>query len=384
MTFSLPPLPAPKSSAAPAAPRRRPRVPLWVLMVAVPTAVAAFYYYVLAAPIYVSEARYVVRAPSQTEPSGLSALLGNTGLVQSGSDAFAVHEYIMSRNAVADLQRDHNLRAILSRPGADLFARFPRPFEKDNSETLYRAYRRFVSVGYDATTGISTLQVRAFRPQDARVLADALLARGEVVVNTLNRQAERDAINQSQEEVLDAQTRVAQAQAALTGFRNRERIIDPARSSAAGLELTSRLTAELATLRAERAALAAAAPQSPQLPGLDDRIAAYQREINAQESRVAGQTNSLAPKIAEYERLTLERDFMGRVLTSAVSSLETARIEARRKRLYLQRIVNPVAADAPILPRRTRSVLVVFMSLLLAYGAVRLVIAGLREHQQAG
>ena len=127
-----------------------------------------------------------------------------------------------------------------------------------------------------------------------------------------------------------------------------------------------------------------AAPQSPQLPGLDDRIAAYQREINNQESRVAGQTNSLAPKIAEYERLILERDFMGRVLTSAVSSLETARIEARRKRLYLQRIVNPIAADAPILPRRTRSVLIVFMSLLLAYGAVRLVIAGLREHQQAG
>ena len=30
------------------------------------------------------------------------------------------------------------------------------------------------------------------------------------------------------------------------------------------------------------------------------------------------------------------------------------------------------------------SVLVVFMSLLLAYGAVRLVIAGLRDHQQAG
>jgi capsular polysaccharide transport system permease protein len=331
----------------------------------------------------VSEAKYVVRAPAQTAPSGLNALLGATGLPQPGSDAFAVHEYIMSRNAVADLQRDHNLRAMLSRPGVDILARFPRPFEANNAENLYRAYRRFVSVGYDATTGISTLQVRAFNPQDARVLAEALLSRGEIVVNTLNRQAERDAINQTQAEVTDAQARVAQAQAALTGFRNRERIIDPARSSAAGLELTSRLSAELATLRAERAGLAAAAPQSPQLPGLDDRINAYAREITSQQSRVAGETNSLAPKIAEYERLTLERDFMGRVLTSAVSSLETARIEARRKRLYLQRIVNPIIADAPILPRRSRSVLVIFISLLLAYGAVRLVIAGLREHQQA-
>jgi capsular polysaccharide transport system permease protein len=381
MTFSLPPPTAAKPGRAFTAPRLR--IPLWAIMVALPTAAAAFYYFVLAAPIYVSEARYVVRAPAQATPTGLNAILGGAGLVQSGSDAFAVHEYIMSRNAVADLERDHKLSAMLSPPGADFLSRFPRPFEKNNSENLYRAYRRFVSVGYDATTGISTLQVKAFRPQDARVLAEALLGRGEAVVNTLNRQAERDAINQTQAEVLDAQGRVAQAQAALTSFRNRERIIDPARSSAAGLELTTRLSTELATLRAERAGLAAAAPQSPQLPGLDDRIAAYEREISRQQSRVAGETNSLAPKIAEYERLTLERDFMGRVLTSAVSSLETARIEARRKRLYLQRIVNPVAADAPILPRRTRSVLVIFVSLLLAYGAVRLVAAGLREHQQA-
>jgi BexC/CtrB/KpsE family polysaccharide export inner-membrane protein len=358
------------------------RIALFLVIVLVPTLIAAIYYLFIAAPIYVSEASFLVRTANQQPTGGLSSVLQGVGFAPGSSDAYAVHEFILSRDAVRQLSEHQNLRAVLARPGADFVARFPRPFEGDSNEHLFRAYRRFVSVGYDASTGVSTLHVETFRPKDSQAIAEALLEGSEQVVNQLNAQAERDAVEQARTEVMDSQNRIAASENAITNFRSREKLIDPSRSSAANQELISRLSEQLASLRAERAGLAASAPQSPQLPGLDNRIKAYQREIDAVQTRVAGQTNSLAPKIGQYERLVLERDFAGHTLTSAMTALETAQQEARRKRLYLQRVVNPSLPDAAMLPQRWRGIGVVFITALMAFGVLVLVLAGLREHRQ--
>ena len=92
-----------------------------------------------------------------------------------------VQAYMVSRDAVAELARTRDLRAVVSRPGSDFLMRFPRPFEGRSFETLFRNYQRFVTVGYDSQTGISKLTVRAFRAGDAHTLADSLLDGGEAI-----------------------------------------------------------------------------------------------------------------------------------------------------------------------------------------------------------
>jgi capsular polysaccharide transport system permease protein len=358
------------------------RAPLFMAMVIAPVTLAAIYNLLIASPVYVTEARFIVRSPNEPQPGALSTVLQGAGLAHGATDAYAVHDYMMSRDAVAALDRQEALRKVFSRPGSDFLQRFPRPFERDTDEHLYRAYKRFVSVGYDATTGVSTLRVKAFDASEARDIASALLDGGERVINQLNDQAEEDTLERARREVIDARMRVSEVQRGLTGFRNRERVIDPLRSSSANLDLVTRLSGELATLRAERAGLAAAAAQSPQLPLLDDRITAYEREISREKAKAAGESDSLAPKISQYERLVLERDFAGEALTAAMKSLETARVDAARKRLYLQRVVQPNLADTPMEPRRWRSLLLVAMTALAAYGALMLIRAGLREYRQ--
>lgn len=359
------------------------RRPLFLAMVVAPSLLAAIYFGLIATPMYVSEASFVVRAASPVQPTSVNLVLQGVGLGQTETEAFAVHEYVMSRNAISELVRTEGLRAVLARPDADFIQRFPRIFERGRLEDLYRAYKRYVTVGHDATTGISTLRVKTFRAEDSRRVASALLDGGERLINQLNAQAERDAVADANSQVAESQQRLNTAQRNLTAFRNHERLIDPARASALSSEMISKLSAELATLRAERAGLAAAAPQSPQLPVLDDRIAAYAAQIAAEQARVAGEAGSLAPKIANYEELVQEREFASRALTSAVTSLEAARIESRRKRLYLERVVAPTAPDAAMEPRRLRAFFIVLVSALLAYGATILVIAGFREHRQA-
>jgi len=354
--------------------------------VLLPTALASFYYAFIAAPIYVSEARFVVRSPTQAQPVGIGSILQGAGIggFSSGdSNIYAVHAYIMSRNAVADLERRHDLRAILARPELDFLARFPRPFERANFEDLYREYPRFVTVGYDGLTGISVLRVKAFRAEDAARIASALLEGGEAVVNRLNDRAAADALEDARRQVAESEVRVIESEAALTQFRNRERLIDPSRASLAGLDVTGKLELQLDTLRADRAALAASAPASPQLAVMDRQIHAFEAQMDAERAKMAGDSTSLAPKIGQYERLVLDREFAAKEQTVTSTALEEARDEARRKRLYLERVVPPNVPDTPLLPRRLFSIAMVFVTALLIYATVALVVAGLKEHGQS-
>ena len=357
---------------------------IFLLVVVLPTALAAFYYLVIASPLYVSEARFVVRARGAPQPAALGSLLSSVGVAvgSAQTDAFEVQAYMVSRDAVAELARTRDLRAVVSRPGSDFLMRFPRPFEGRSFETLFRNYQRFVTVGYDSQTGISKLTVRAFRAGDAHTLADSLLDGGEALVNRLNDRAMSDAVSQAERQVVESEARAAQAQTTLTAFRNRERLIDPNRSSLAGLDLIGKLETQLATMRAERAGLAAAAPESPQLPVLDRRIAAFEAQYEAERSRTAGETDSLAPKVGEYEQLMLQRDLSVKLLEISVANLESAKVEARRKQLYLERVVSPNLPDKAEEPRRLRMILTVLVSSLVAYGVISLFSAGLREHLQ--
>jgi capsular polysaccharide transport system permease protein len=271
---------------------------------------------------------------------------------------------------------------VLDRPEADFLARFPRPFERVNFENLYENYKRFVTVGYDANTGISTLRVEGFRAGDARETAEALLAGGEALVNKLNERALADAVDEARRQVVEAEGQALKVESALTAYRTRERLVDPDRASVAGLELLGKLETQLVTMRAERAGLAASAPESPQLPSLDRRIAAFEAQLDAERLRIAGENNSLAAKMSEYEALMLEREFAVKSLAVAETALETARVDARRKQLYLERVVSPNLPDKAERPRRLLAILTVVITSLLAYGSLSLILAGLREHRQ--
>jgi BexC/CtrB/KpsE family polysaccharide export inner-membrane protein len=354
----------------------------FLLVVGLPTLLAAIYFLLIASPRYVSEARFIVRAPNQAQPSSLGVTLQSAGLAPTQTDAFAVHDYIRSRDGLAELNRRFDVAQMLGGRGGDLFSRYPRPWESRSREGRHKGFQRFVTVGYDSTTGISILRVEAFRSADAQALAEGLLQGGEGLINRLNRRAAADAVAEAERTQVEAQTALATAQARLTAFRNRERFIDPQRAATESAQLIGQLSATVAGLRAERAQLAAEAPQSPQLPSLDNRINAYEGQIAAERAKVAGNAGSLAPRVGAYEDLVLARELADRQAGEADAGLIEARQDARRQRLYLERIVNPGRPDQAMEPRRWLSILTVLITMLLIYGIGWLVRAGVREHRQ--
>ncbi len=363
------------------------RVPwIFMLVVVLPTVLACIYYFLIAAPLYVVQAKFVASIKNSTQAAGgLNSILSTVGA--AGGDlsqvtAYEVKDYMTSRGAVIDFTQHAGLAQIMSRPEGDFIYRYPRMFESGNQAGLYKAFGRFATVEYNLQTGISTLTVKAFRAQDAQRLAVAMRDRSEAWVAALNARALSDQVAQAQRQVDDAVAAVAKAQAALTLYRNGARMIDPDKSASADLELLSHLEAQIDALKAQRNAVAAAAPQSPQLPLLDEQIAAFQGQIDNERTSQAGAADSLAPKVAQYQKLMLDSDVAAKGLESAVAGLESAHLDARRQQVFLQRVVNPTLPDMPEEPHRFKMVMLIMVSALLAYGIIAMVISGLREHRQ--
>ena len=354
----------------------------WLGLVLLPTLVAALYLGLLAADLYASEARFVVRSPSKPQMGGLSGLLQGGGLAPSHDDVFTVHDYILSRDGLNALAQREDLRAIFSRPEADWLSRYPNWIYGPEIEDLYRYYLRHVDVVFDTTTGITTLTVKAFRAEDAQRIANHLLDLGERLVNRLNERARANALVDAQKEVTLAEERVADSQANLLSYRNRERLLDPAKSSGAVLEAQARLQTEINATRLRLAQIERAAPESPMRDELKTRLQILSSQLEEQRGRMAGSEGSFAPKISEYEKIVLRQDFSQRELTSALISLETARVEARRQQIYLDRVVEPNRPDRALFPKRFESVLIVFITCFIGYTIGSLLLAGVREHKQ--
>lgn len=376
--------PAHAGQARPAA-GTRPRKSLWArllfcALVLLPTAATAVYLFAIATDQYISEARFVVRSAQRQNVGGLSAFLQSSGLSSMQDESAPVTEFIKSRDALAEIDGAVGFRDIVGRSDADFLARFPSFYTNETFEDLFEHYSGIVGVVHDATTGINTLKVRTFVPADSRRVAEALLGASEQLVNRMNRRALGDAVALASREVEAAEKRSANAQKVLTDYRNAVGLVDATSTTRGHLELIGGLERDLSQSRAQLGQLQATAPGNPGIPALRDRVAALEQQVATERGRLVGSDASAVATFGEFTRLTVEAEFASKAVTAANTMLETARFEALRKQLYLDRVVEPNAPDDSRYPRRILTTLAVFGTAFLLYGVVWLVVANAREH----
>ncbi|WP_240046925.1 capsule biosynthesis protein [Paracraurococcus ruber] len=360
--------------------RQRVRRNAYLLTVLLPTLLAALYLHGVAAPQYESEARFIVRGRSGGGGGGaLEQMAQSAGFKPASEDAMGVRDYLRSHDAVAALRERMSLVEIFRRPEADPLARlwWPQP----SAERLLDYFRRMAGAEYDTTSGITTLRVRSFRPEDSRQLAEQLLGLSEQLVNQLNQRLQEDSLRVARDEVARAEQRLAAAQLAIAGFRERERAVDPTRSAALALENIGRLEGALAQARAELAeALRFAREDNPRLVPLRNRVAALDAQVAEERRRLGSREARVSQQVGEYERLEVERELARSQLASATASLERARGDATRQQIFLLRVVEPNLAEYARYPKATLTVLYLFVGLSVGYGLAWLLIAGMREH----
>lgn len=355
---------------------------VFALTVLIPTLTAIVYYGLVASDVYVSESRFLVRTPQPRMQSAglLGTLLQGTGISRAQDDTYSVHDFILSRDALKELDQKLALRKSYSGSRVDWLKRFPGITGDDSFEALYRYYGKHVGVEYDPVTSISVLTVSAFTPEDAVKINRLLLVMSERLVNGLNDRSRRDLVRFAEDEVKAAQENARQAALALLAFRKQQSIFEPGKQAAIQLEGVAKLQQQLIATEAELAQLRKLSPENPQIAGLTTRAETLRAAIASEAAKVTNGSTSLSAQAPEFERLALESDFADKRLGMALAELETARAEAARQQLYLERLVQPGVPDSAAEPRRLRTMFTVFLLGLIAWGVVSLILASIREH----
>ncbi|MGP0084069.1 MAG: hypothetical protein ACLP0B_10630 [Steroidobacteraceae bacterium] len=312
----------------------------------------------------------------------MGEILQSSGLTHSQDDTYSVHDYILSRDALRELDAKLGIRKAFTSKQVDAFDRFPGLAWDDSFEQFYRYYGKHVGVDYDNASSISTLTVKAFTAQDAERINDQLLQISESLVNTLNDRSRRDLIRYAEDEVKLATDKATTAAVALFEYRSKHEIFEPDKQAAIQLESVAKIQEELVATEAQLAQVQKLSPNNPQISGLESRADTLRHAIGTESAKVTGANGSFSARAPNFERLTVESVFSDKQLGVALADLETARSEALRQQLYLERLVQPNLPDKAMEPRRIRSMFTVFLLGLITWGVASLVVAAVREHSE--
>ncbi len=353
---------------------------LFLGIFALPTVGAVLYYGLIASDRYVSETKFIVRGVSGNQIGGLSVILKTFGISRSNDDTYAIEEYIISRDALRDLQKKVDIAAVYAIGKGDIITAYGPLFGSGNFESTYKYFKNQVTVIRDVETGITSLKVSAFEAADAKLIADELLRLSETRVNEMNERSRADALANARQNLAMAEAQILAAQAAITDFRNKEFTIDLTKSVSGNLEIISGLYKTLADEEVNLQQLQRNSPSSPAIVSQQQKVNAILTQIEAEKAKIGGSDSAIATKLGTYEQLVLRKSLADTAYETAVSSMEQARDEARRKQIYLEPIVRPNLPDASTEPQRIRSIFTVALLSFSSFLMIYLLVSGGREH----
>jgi len=349
--------------------------------VGIPTLVAVIYFGLIHSDYYQSESSYSIQSTDMGSATSLDSMIGGLPGMGSDKDALTVKEYLLSRDVLKRLDKEHDFLKHYQESGADWFTRLSSSatFEED-----FEYYLSRVHVDYDTQSGISTLKVMALTAEQAALFANALLAYGEELVNELSDRAELDQLELARQEVVAGEERLAMARTSMLLLQRSGEDINPAESAAAIMEIRNTLEGELAKAQAELTEISGyMRKDAPKVIALKNRIKSLQTQIRNENRRLTDpDEESLSSSIARFEPMILEKEFAEQAYQSALTSLEIARTEAAKQHRYLATIVSPSVPDEATHPERLMGILTVFLVTLATFGIGSLLLAAIREHSR--
>lgn len=372
--------------------RRRSRLTMGLCILA-PTLVAAVYFWLIASDRYISDTQMIL-SDQPTMPGtasvggasggGKSSLLSLVGMggdsAGASIDSAVVVNYLQSTEAMEALDRTIGLRKMWSAPSIDYFSRLSADA---SAEDFLKYYGKHVSVISSPLDPVIEVQVAAFRPQDAQLIAQTLVTLAQKKLNDSYLHMRSDALDFARSEVTTAEQQLAHVNDKLRDFRNAHRDIDPTAAAQGVGGIANGLLAQQASAEAQlKMARTYAREDSAVVKTLKSQVASLHAQVERTRGLLAGSTENTpyADLLATYEDLELDQKFAQDSYTSAMGFLAASRTALARQQTYLIDFIAPTLPQDALEPRSTRDVVMAFFTSALLWLIGSLVGSALREH----
>ncbi len=349
-----------------------------------PMALGITYYYKFASSEYQATAHFTIEKSDESGAvDAIGALTGLAGSVSSTRDALIIKDFIQSREVIERTRDDFDLKKLYAREDKDWLSRI----EKDSSiEDIIEYWQEKVTVEFDSTSGIITLGVMAFEPEEAIIVINSILKESEELVNNLSEKSRQDSLVFARKELDIAENDLKLARTDVRIFRDKEKLLSPEKNAESKLLLVENLEADRARAEAELLALRLELPEnSPKIEIAKYKVSALKQQLVKERERSARGLQSKDAKtmsavISKYEELITEQGFAEKSYEAALLNIKTARIEATRKQRYLTMIVFPQLPEEPVKPNQPNDYIVLLIACLLLWGILSLIFASIRDH----
>jgi capsular polysaccharide transport system permease protein len=361
----------------------------FVAMVIVPTLLGVIYYGFVAANQYVAEAEFTVSAGESPLRDGVDTLSG-APLQLILQDTQIITNFIHSREIVDKLEDRIGLRRLYSREDADFLARFKpdAPVER-----LVKYWTHVAAASVKLPGGQVKFSVRAFSPQDAKLVADTTIALCEDLVNSLNARINRDAVALAETSMTRATERLSSTLAAQEVARNESGVIETKLSAEAITSLIRQLKGQLLSMQgAYETQLKYVNADTAQMQELQSRIDVLRQQVAKLEGQLTTQPgqpvqnasargdSTVAAAMSRLGELEIEEKAAEQLYANAASALEHARIAAEFKMIYLKVYVAPSEPQESEYPQRKLNMFLIAVSGLAAWGFVIALGSSIRNH----
>ncbi len=360
---------------------------IFMLFIIVPTLLIGIYLFLFHSEMYISNSNFALRTGEGVDIA-VSANPLFAGASATTPDAFILQSYVSSMDMQDRVEHKTGWRAHFSDRSKDVYSRLKAD---PTREELLEYWQWVVSAHYSLDKGILSVEVRAYTPEMAKRINDAILEFSEELVNQINTRAHHDAVRLTKNEVAMAEERHFLALQALQNFRDTQEMLDPA-SMAQSLErIVAGLEAEAVTIRSELAAtLSVMQKNSPKVITLQNRLQAVQEQIAKEKARLAGldgtaqnalgSSNPLSSLFGRYTHLASEEKFAQERLLKAMEAAERARVRAIAQSRYIVAFQPPTLPQESLYPRPLLFTFLSFLFLLIVVGICALTIAAIMDH----
>ena len=358
----------------------------FVLLGVAPFTAVAYYLEERATPQYASTVGFTVRTNEMQGSPLRPGAAAQVTIARSETDADILNEFIVSQ-ALAE--------RLLER--TDLRAHYARTYETDPVFALnpdatlgqFLAYwERNVQVNYDRATALMQVQVRAFDPETATAITQAILEESQVLLNTLNDALHADTIRFAEDELERVTQRLVRARSDLASFRSQTQLIDPSSDLEGRLGVLTSLQEQLAEALVDYDLRSANTSNmaDPILRQLRQRVEAIQGRIDAERAvfmvlEPGADGADFTDVMTEHENLVATRELAETNHRLSVAALDTARTNAARQSRYLAVYIEPTMPDGPAFPRNAMILTQAALFLLIAWSILALIVYSVRDRQ---
>jgi len=343
---------------------------------------AAVYWGWIASDRYVSEAQIIIQ---RTDLAGAQSLDVATLLTGSGTasrtDQLLLRQHLLSVEMMNKLDARLNLRAHYSHSESDVLSRM---WSKDvPQEWFHRHYLSRVSAEFDDYAGVLVIKAQAYDPKTANAIATLLVEEGERKMNEIARRLAQEQVAFVEKQVAQSSERFQHARSAVLAYQNEKGLVSPESTAQNLAAVVNRLEGQRSELQARRTALLGyLAPQAPAVAELDMQIAAIDKQIAKEESRLTSRRGkALNTTVEEFQRLQMEAQFAQDIYKTALVALEKGQVEATRALKKVTAIQAPTLPEHPLQPERIYNTIVFALVALMLAGVVHLLSAIIRDHK---